>query len=185
MLGELFWLRAKKAHPTSLFIGMFQNKALVKTLPRAYNTVLAQGMVLCVRLIMPVYTYQCENCGVRFEHTAKFVDPPLTVCPDCGKTSLRKIYQPVGIVFKGSGFYSTDHRSPSGASKFGNHDSKSSESKSGDESSSSSSSSPDSASSTSPSSSSSSSSSSNASSSSSASNSTSSESGKSASKSEK
>ena len=93
---------------------------------------------------MPVYTYQCENCGVRFEHTAKFTDPHLNRCPECGKKSLRKVYLPVGIVFKGSGFYATDNRSPSGASKFGQHESqhesKSSESKSSDESSSSSSS---------------------------------------------
>ena len=90
---------------------------------------------------MPVYTYQCENCGVRFEHTAKFSDPPLTRCPECGE-KVRKVYVPVGIVFKGSGFYATDHRSPSGASKFGQHESKGSEgSKGGEESSSSSSSS--------------------------------------------
>lgn len=63
---------------------------------------------------MPVYTYRCENCGIQFEWTLKFTDPPLTVCPDCGQTALRKVFTPVGIVFKGSGFYSTDHRSPSG-----------------------------------------------------------------------
>ncbi len=64
---------------------------------------------------MPVYTYRCENCGVQFERTQKFSDSPLTVCPECGKKSLRKVYTPVGIVFKGSGFYATDNRSPSGA----------------------------------------------------------------------
>jgi putative FmdB family regulatory protein len=63
---------------------------------------------------MPIYTYRCESCGVQFERTQKFTDPPLTRCPDCGKKSLRKVYTPVGIVFKGSGFYATDHRSPSG-----------------------------------------------------------------------
>ena len=63
---------------------------------------------------MPVYTYRCEDCGVRFDHTSKFSDPPLTRCPECGKKSLKKVYQPVGIVFKGSGFYATDHKSPSG-----------------------------------------------------------------------
>ena len=68
---------------------------------------------------MPVYTYRCENCGVRFEHTSKFSDPPLTRCPECGKKTLRKVYLPVGIVFKGSGFYATDHRSPSGQGKSG------------------------------------------------------------------
>ena len=64
---------------------------------------------------MPVYTYRCENCGVQFDQTQKFSDPVLTKCPECGKKSLRKVYTPVGIVFKGSGFYATDHRSPSGA----------------------------------------------------------------------
>jgi putative FmdB family regulatory protein len=63
---------------------------------------------------MPVYTYRCENCGVIFDRQQKFSDPPLTRCPECSKKTLRKVYQPVGIVFKGSGFYATDHRSPSG-----------------------------------------------------------------------
>ena len=65
---------------------------------------------------MPTYTYQCENCGVRFDRHQKFSDKPLTVCPECSKKTLRKIFTPVGIVFKGSGFYATDHRSPSGTS---------------------------------------------------------------------
>jgi putative FmdB family regulatory protein len=64
---------------------------------------------------MPVYTYQCENCGVRFERLQSFNDPALTRCPECNKKALRKVYTPVGIVFKGSGFYATDHRSPSGS----------------------------------------------------------------------
>ncbi len=63
---------------------------------------------------MPVYTYRCESCGVQFDRQQKFTDPPLTRCPECNKKSLRKVYAPVGIVFKGSGFYATDHRSPSG-----------------------------------------------------------------------
>ena len=66
---------------------------------------------------MPIYTYQCENCGVRFERQQRFSDPPLTKCPECSKKALRKIFLPVGIVFKGSGFYATDHRSPSGAAR--------------------------------------------------------------------
>ena len=65
---------------------------------------------------MPTYTYQCENCGIRFDQYQKFTDAPLTVCPECGETALRKVYQPVGIVFKGKGFYATDNRSPSGQS---------------------------------------------------------------------
>jgi putative FmdB family regulatory protein len=68
---------------------------------------------------MPIYTYRCEECGVQFERTQKFSDAALTRCPECGKKSLRKVYTPVGIVFKGSGFYSTDNRSPSGAPRPG------------------------------------------------------------------
>lgn len=65
---------------------------------------------------MPVYTYRCENCGVEFDHRQSFQDPYLTVCPECGAKALRRVYKPVGIIFKGSGFYATDHRSPSGQS---------------------------------------------------------------------
>ena len=69
------------------------------------------------RCIMPVYTYRCENCGVEFDHRQSFQDPYLTVCPECGAKALRRVYKPVGIVFKGSGFYATDHRSPSGQTR--------------------------------------------------------------------
>ena len=69
---------------------------------------------------MPIYTYRCDNCGVQFERQQKFSDQPLTRCPECSKKALRKVYQPVGIVFKGSGFYATDHRSPSGSNRSSN-----------------------------------------------------------------
>jgi putative FmdB family regulatory protein len=80
---------------------------------------------------MPVYTYRCENCGVQFDKTQKFSDASLTRCPECNKKTLRKVYMPVGIVFKGSGFYATDHHSPSGMNFSGGQQSedKSSESK--------------------------------------------------------
>ena len=65
---------------------------------------------------MPIYAYQCENCGVQFEKHQSFSDQSLVRCPECGKKSLKKVFQPVGIVFKGSGFYATDHHSPSGQS---------------------------------------------------------------------
>jgi putative FmdB family regulatory protein len=68
---------------------------------------------------MPIYTYRCESCGVQFERQQSFSDQALAWCPECNKKSLRKVYTPVGIVFKGSGFYSTDHRSPSGTSRAG------------------------------------------------------------------
>jgi putative FmdB family regulatory protein len=63
---------------------------------------------------MPIYTYRCTSCGVQFDQQQKFSDAPLTRCPECSKKTLQKVFQPVGIVFKGSGFYATDHRSPSG-----------------------------------------------------------------------
>jgi putative FmdB family regulatory protein len=52
---------------------------------------------------------------LRFERTQKFTDPPVTRCPECRKNRVRKLLTPPGIVFKGSGWYATDHRSPSGA----------------------------------------------------------------------
>jgi putative FmdB family regulatory protein len=63
---------------------------------------------------MPTYAYGCDNCGVRFDRYQSYDDPPLTECPECGEVALRKLFTPIGVVFKGSGFYSTDHRSPSG-----------------------------------------------------------------------
>jgi putative FmdB family regulatory protein len=66
---------------------------------------------------MPIYTYRCENCGIQFERNQKFSDPPLKICPECHKKALRKVYTPVGIVFKGSGFYVTDHRSTSSTTR--------------------------------------------------------------------
>ena len=63
---------------------------------------------------MPIYTYRCESCGVQFDRRQKFSDEPLKICPECQTETLRKVYLPVGIVFKGSGFYATDNRSPSG-----------------------------------------------------------------------
>ena len=69
---------------------------------------------------MPIYTYRCENCGVQFDQSQKFSDSSLTRCPECGKKTLHKVYTPVGIVFKGSGFYATDNRSPSGQSSRSN-----------------------------------------------------------------
>ena len=63
---------------------------------------------------MPVYTYRCESCGVQFERHQTFHDAPLKTCPECRKKSLRKVITPTKIIFKGSGFYATDHKSSSG-----------------------------------------------------------------------
>ncbi len=58
---------------------------------------------------MPTYQYTCTECGEPVEALQKFTDEPLTVCAACGGR-LRKVFSPVGIVFKGSGFYRTDSR---------------------------------------------------------------------------
>jgi putative FmdB family regulatory protein len=60
---------------------------------------------------MPIYAYRCESCGVQFERHQSFDDEPLKVCPECDESALRKLIQPVGVVFRGSGFYVTDNRS--------------------------------------------------------------------------
>ena len=58
---------------------------------------------------MPTYAYACTACDHRFEAQQAFSDPSLTECPECAGR-LRKLYNAVGIVFKGSGFYRTDSR---------------------------------------------------------------------------
>lgn len=63
---------------------------------------------------MPIYTYQCDKCGTRFERLQKFTDKPLTRCPEC-KGPVRRLIQPAGIVFKGSGWYITDSKKSSSA----------------------------------------------------------------------
>jgi putative FmdB family regulatory protein len=84
---------------------------------------------------VPTYQYACTDCADRLEVVQKFTDDPLTVCSACGGR-LRKIFSPVGIVFKGSGFYRTDSRSsqkpePAAASANGS-DSKGSDGKASD-----------------------------------------------------
>jgi putative FmdB family regulatory protein len=63
---------------------------------------------------LPTYQYTCTECGEPLETVQKFSDQPLTVCPACGGR-LRKVFSPVGIVFKGSGFYRTDSRKSAAA----------------------------------------------------------------------
>jgi putative FmdB family regulatory protein len=58
---------------------------------------------------MPTYEYACTECGARTEVVQSFADAPPTTCTVCGGR-LRKVFSPVGIVFKGSGFYRTDSR---------------------------------------------------------------------------
>lgn len=58
---------------------------------------------------MPTYEYVCTSCGRHTEAVQRFSDAPLTECPHCGG-HLKRVFHPVGIVLKGSGFYSTDNR---------------------------------------------------------------------------
>ncbi len=58
---------------------------------------------------MPTYQYRCTACGRDLEVVQKFTDAALTQCPECSG-SLRKVFNAVGVVFKGSGFYATDNR---------------------------------------------------------------------------
>ena len=74
---------------------------------------------------MPISEYACTSCGERTEAKQGFDDPPLEECSQCGGR-LRKLYSPVGIVFKGSGFYSTDAK---GAKKSTSTETKSTDSK--------------------------------------------------------
>ena len=63
---------------------------------------------------MPLYEYECDDCGHRFERIRKFSDPPLTACPECAGR-VRKLVSSPAIQFKGTGWYVTDYaRKPSG-----------------------------------------------------------------------
>jgi putative FmdB family regulatory protein len=64
---------------------------------------------------MPTYEYACVECGNHIEVVQSMSDPPLAVCAACGGR-LRKVFSPIGIVFKGSGFYRTDSRGRSSTS---------------------------------------------------------------------
>ena len=81
---------------------------------------------------MPMYVYKCDACGATFERKQSITEEALTDCPECDGR-VRRVIQPVGIVFKGSGFYVTDHRShsattePSGSSSPSSSESSASE----------------------------------------------------------
>ena len=64
---------------------------------------------------MPTYQYACTECGHAFEQVQSFSDDALTECPEC-QGRLRKLFNAVGVVFKGSGFYRTDSRSADSSS---------------------------------------------------------------------
>jgi putative FmdB family regulatory protein len=58
---------------------------------------------------MPIYLYECDSCGIRFERLQRMSDDPLADCPECDG-HIHRVIQPVGVIFKGSGFYITDNR---------------------------------------------------------------------------
>ena len=75
---------------------------------------------------MPTYQYACTECSHAFEQFQSFSDDALTECPECGGR-LRKLFNAVGVVFKGSGFYRTDSRAAAAASSSSSSSSSSSE----------------------------------------------------------
>src|SRR5262245_29468054 len=81
---------------------------------------------------MPTYSYRCSACANEFDQFQRFSDDPLTDCPACGG-SVKRVIQPVGVVFKGSGWYVTDSRpkdpEPSGSSSSNSNKSSTSDSK--------------------------------------------------------
>ncbi len=78
---------------------------------------------------MPTYEYACPKCGHQFEAFQSMKDAPLTKCPSCGKTGIKRLLGTgAGLIFKGSGFYITDYKKSGGSSSSGSS-SKSSEKK--------------------------------------------------------
>ncbi len=65
---------------------------------------------------MPIYEYECRNCGTRFEKMQPITSDPVKICPNCGEEQVRRVIQPVGVIFKGSGWYITDNRKSTGES---------------------------------------------------------------------
>jgi putative FmdB family regulatory protein len=70
---------------------------------------------------MPIYEYQCDACGNRFEQIQRFSDAPVEVCTQCGKGPVRRLLSSPAIQFKGSGWYITDYarKSESGGAETG------------------------------------------------------------------
>lgn len=61
---------------------------------------------------MPIYEYECKSCKTRFEKLQPMTSEPIKICPECGEEQVRRVLQPVGVIFKGSGWYLTDSRKP-------------------------------------------------------------------------
>jgi putative FmdB family regulatory protein len=80
---------------------------------------------------MPIYGYRCEQCGHELEVLQSMSDAPLKVCPNCAGP-LRKMIYPAGLIFKGSGYYTTDYKAAGSASRHGDSDAAASSKGSGD-----------------------------------------------------
>lgn len=63
---------------------------------------------------MPIYEYRCSECGFQSEYLQKVSEPPLSVCPSCGKATFQKLLSAAGFQLKGSGWYATDFRNSGG-----------------------------------------------------------------------
>lgn len=68
---------------------------------------------------MPIYEYECKNCTRRFEKMQPITADPITECVNCGGGPVRRIFHPVGVIFKGSGWYITDSRKPTSSKEDG------------------------------------------------------------------
>ena len=68
---------------------------------------------------MPTYSYRCANCDYAFDQYQAFTDASLTVCPNCGQSQLRKVFNSIGVSFTGSGFYRNDSRAEKSKSSTG------------------------------------------------------------------
>ena len=61
---------------------------------------------------MPLYAYHCDRCNTKFEFWRRYEDEPVTICPDCQTATLRKVYQPTPVHYKGRGWYVKDRYNP-------------------------------------------------------------------------
>src|SRR5207249_6208034 len=71
-----------------------------------------RSMKYKIGVFMPIYEYECKNCGKRFEKMQSITAEPLTECLNCGGGPVRRVLHPVGVIFKGSGWYITDSKRP-------------------------------------------------------------------------
>jgi putative FmdB family regulatory protein len=81
---------------------------------------------------MPTYSYRCTACGHQFDQFQRFSDATLSECPECHGL-IKRVLQPVGVVFKGSGWYVTDSRKPSAGENGGSDKAEKSDAKDGKE----------------------------------------------------